>query len=99
MAVGDVISAIVSASSGGRMSIQPAAGVEWVIQNIWIGSTTVSFDLELFDGANTITALSSATGPLVISNMQFHANNSIYPRVLNNDAGTRQFGYDGVQTK
>jgi uncharacterized protein YigE (DUF2233 family) len=99
MAVGDVVSAIVSASSGGRVSIQPAAGVEWVIHNVWAGSTVASFDLEFFDGANVLTALSSQTGPIIVSNLQLHANNAVYPRILNNDSGTRLFAYDGVQTK
>jgi hypothetical protein len=99
MAVGDVVSNITSVGAGARLSIQPGAGVEWVIHNIWVGSTTASFDLEIFDGANNLTVVSSGGGPLLISNMVIHVNNSIYPRVLNNDGNARLIAYDGVQTK
>lgn len=100
MAVGDVVSNLVSvAGTGGTLDIQPGAGIEWVIQNIYIDTAAASIDLLFYDGVNSLKFVSGQAGPLGITNVQFHINNSRWLRLVNNDAVSRLLGYDGVQTK
>lgn len=99
MAVGDVVSNIVSTSSGGALDIQPSAGVEWVIHNLYVDAAAVSIDILFYDGVNSLKWQSAQPGPVLISNMQHHVTNARWIRLVNNDAGSRLLGYDGVQTK
>lgn len=99
MAVGDVVSALTSVGAAGTLDIQPGAGVEWVIHNLYIDSTAVSIDILFFDGVNSLKWQAGQSGPVLLSNMQHHVTNARWLRLVNNDGSARLLGYDGVQTK
>jgi hypothetical protein len=94
MAVGDVVSDLQSKTTGLFLDIQPAAGVEWVIHNLyWNANVTIEF----FDGTNSIV-FDSPRGPGTLAKFQFHVNNIRRIRVKA-DGATTLIGWDGVQTK
>lgn len=95
MAIGDVKSDAQAVLTGARLSIQPPGAEEWVIHNIYREANAT---LEFFDGTDNIP-FDVATGAGAWAGMQFHVTNAKYIRVVNNDAGTKNLGYDGVQTK
>jgi len=96
MAIGDVVNGLVSVAAGANLDIQPAAGVEIVIHNIY---HEYDVDLAFTDGTNVLT-FDTDYGKGVYAKYAFHATNSIWIRVINRDtANPRLIGYDGVQTK
>ena len=96
MAQGDVFSAgPTSIASLGFLDIQPAAGVEAVINNIYHeDSVTVQF----WDGTNGIL-FDSAIGSGVYAAFQFHVVNARRIRVRNDAGVAKLVAYDGIQTK
>lgn len=95
MAAGDVVNDIQSISASGYLSVQPSAGVEWVIHNIYYEGAV---EIYYFDGTNRIKIASdSANGSLLKQN--FHCTNSKYIQIKNVEASSKLLGYDGVQTK
>lgn len=95
MAKGDVVSALQSVATGATLDIQPGAGVEWVIHDIYHEAVV---DLQWYDGTNVLTFAAGLDGG-VETNLQFHMTNSRRVRVKNNDAAAKLIGYDGIQTK
>ncbi|MBT0160677.1 hypothetical protein G4O51_11925 [Candidatus Bathyarchaeota archaeon A05DMB-2] len=95
MAVGDVVSDIQSIDSGGYLDIQPAAGVEWVIHNIYHASNV---QLEFYDGTNSLI-FDTDTGAGVYAKYAFHVNNTRRIRVKNTSASAQLIGYDGIVTR
>lgn len=95
MAVGDVASGLSSVAQDAYLDIQPGAGVEWVIHNIYHES---NIQLEFYDGANSLV-FDTATGAGVYAKFAFHMTNSIRVRVKNTAAAAKLIGYDGVVTK
>ena len=96
MAVGDVVSGQSSIDAAAYLDIQPGAGVEWVIHNIYH-----EYDIELsqYDGTNTLV-FDTEAGDGVYARYAFHVTNSIRIRVKNTDASlARLIGYDGIVTK
>jgi hypothetical protein len=95
MAVGDVVADIQSIAAAAYLDIQPSAGVEWVIHNIYH-----EHDIELskYDGTNSL-AFDTETGPGIHAKYAFHCNNMDRVRVKNTNVSARLIGYDGVQTK
>jgi len=97
MAVGDVVANIVSVAAGGSIVIQPAAGVEWLITNIYIPDGNTSLELYKTDGTTDIKIL-SLNGSLL--NYNFYLTNTYYLKIVNTDtANAYSVGYDGVQTR
>lgn len=96
MAVGDVVADIQSITAAARIDIQPGAGVEWVINNIYHED---DITIERFDGTNVI-AFEVVKGAGVYAKHNFRVNNTDRIRVQNNHASVAKLiGYDGVQTK
>jgi hypothetical protein len=95
MAVGDVVADIQSIAAGAYLDIQPSAGVEWVIHNVYH-----EFDVELhrYDGTNDLT-FDTDTGAGVYAKYAFHCNNTDRIRVKNTNVAAKLIGYCGVQTK
>jgi len=96
LAVGDVVSDLVSVSANGTLDIQPPSGEEWVIHNIYH-----EYDIEVVftDGTNELSFLTHE-GKGVLSKFAFHVRNGLWIRVKNLDsANSRLIGYDGVVTK
>jgi len=95
MAIGDVVSNIASVSASSYLDIQPGAGVEWVIHNIYHEDQV---QLEFYDGSLSLI-FDSDTGPGIWAWYEFHANNTRRIRVKNTASGAKLIGYDGVVTK
>jgi hypothetical protein len=95
MAVGDVVSGISSIAAGSSLTIQPGAGVEWVLHNLYHAA-----DVEVYftDGANSIK-FSSDTSFGAWTGMFLHANNTRYFTIKNTNAAAQLIGYDGIVTK
>ena len=96
MAIGDVFSGQSSVAAGAYLDIQPTAGIEVVIHNIYH-----EYDIELsqYDGTNTLV-FDTEAGDGVYARYAFHVTNSIRIRVKNTDASlARLIGYDGIVTK
>lgn len=96
MAAGDVFSGgPTSVAAAGFLTIQPAAGVEAVITNIYHdgpvelyfsdGTTDLKFDFDTAYG--------------VFRNLGVQVTNSRYLKVKNTDTVARNIAYDGIQTK
>jgi hypothetical protein len=95
MAVGDVFSGISSIAAAGFLDIQPAAGVEVVIHNIYHES---DIQLEFYDGTNSVI-FDTDPGAGIYAKYAFHVTNAKRIRVKNTAAAAKLIGYDGVQTK
>jgi hypothetical protein len=95
MAVGDVVSNITSLATGAYLDIQPGAGIEWVIHNIYHADTV---ELYWYDGSNTIKFDADTTYGVFGKNA-FHVTNTVWIRVKNIHASTKLVGYDGICTK
>jgi hypothetical protein len=95
MAVGDVYSGISSIAAAGYLDIQPSAGVEVVIHNIYHESDV---QIEFYDGTNSLIFDTDA-GAGVYAKYAFHVINARRIRVKNTVATTKLIGYDGMQTK
>jgi len=95
MAVGDVVADIQSIAAGAYLDIQPGAGVEWVIHNIYHES---DIQLELYDGTNSLIFDTDA-GAGIYAKYAFHVKNTIRIRVKNTHATlAKLIGYDGICT-
>jgi hypothetical protein len=95
MAVGDVFSGISSIAAAGFLDIQPAAGVEVVIHNIYHES---DIQLEFYDGTNSVIFDTDPSAG-IYAKYAFHVTNAKRIRVKNTAAAAKLIGYDGVQTK
>ena len=94
--IGDVFSACGSdVADDGYKDIQPAAGHEAAIHNIYYED-----DIELYwyDGTDEVF-FDACTGQGVYPCYGSHVTNSIYIRVKNVGGESHSIGYDGVYTK
>lgn len=82
MAVGDVVSAHSSVSASGYLDIQPSAGAEWVIHNLYYGG---SVEVYRTDGTNQIL-IDSDSGPGCRMGTVFHVTNTHYLSLKNTGA-------------
>ena len=95
MAIGDVVKGLSSIITGAFLTIQPGAGAEWIVHNIYHQA-----DVELYvtDGSNDVkfdadSSFGAWTG------MFFHLTNDQYLKVKNTNASSKFLGYDGVVSK
>lgn len=88
-----VVDKTMGLAGGGTFDIQPAAGIEWVIHNIF------------FDGPCSLS-WHDASGDLVFKTLtgndvypcQFQVTNTLWVRITNTDSASHDYGYSGVQT-
>ena len=95
MAVGDVFSGLASIAAAAYLDIQPAAGVEVVIHNIYHDG---DIQLEFYDGTNSLI-FDTDTGTGVYAKFAFHVTNAMRIRVKNTAATAQLIGYDGIVSK
>jgi hypothetical protein len=95
MARGDVTSALQSLAASAVLTIQPAAGVEWVIHDLYFGAAC---DVKFTNGTDSIT-IESPTAAGQRNNRAHHATSTRYFTITNTSGGTAVFGYDGVITR
>lgn len=96
MAIGDVVSGIVSLTQYQYATIQPPSGEEWIIHNIYFNNTVRMYfcdntNILLF---NWIKVLGHK--PWTV----FHLTNAKYLKIQAIKPGTTTLiGYDGIRTK
>ena len=95
MAVGDVFSELSSVAAAGYLDIQPSAGVEVVIHNIYHDS---DIQLEFYDGTNSLI-FDTDVGAGIYAKYAFHVTNARRIRVKNTAAVAKLIGYDGIVSK
>ena len=95
MAVGDVFSGLSSIAAAAYLDIQPAAGVEAVIHNIYHES---DIQIEFYDGTNSLI-FDTDPGAGIYAKYAFHVTNARRIRVKNTNAAAKLIGYDGIVTK
>lgn len=95
-AVGDIVADCQSIAAAAVLDIQPGAGVEWSIQNVyWAQSVT----FQRYDGTNTL-AFFTFSGPDFQNFMPgINVNNTDRIRILNNFGSAQIICYDGRVTK
>lgn len=96
MAAGDAyIAAPVSTADAAHLDLQPSAGVEVVVHNVYLPEGT-KVELYYYDGTDTIKHLTTYTS---LYNVQFHCTNSVYIRVKNVSGASAILAADGMTTK
>jgi hypothetical protein len=95
MAVGDIVSDLQTITTGAYLDIQPAAGVEWVINNIYHDADVT---IEFYNGTNSLV-FSTEPSAASVSFVNFRCNNTRRIRVKNTNAASKLIGYDGIITK
>ena len=94
-AIADVYQGLSSVNADAVLSIQPSAGNEVAINNIYHED---DIELQLYDGTNTLT-FASDSGKGVFARYVFRCTNSKYIRIKNKAAIAKLIGYDGIYTK
>jgi len=95
MAAGDVVSGHASVNNGAYLDIQPGAGAEWIIHNLFYGGAA---EIYRTNGSNDVK-IDSDTALGCMMGRCFHVTNSIYLRIKNVSGGAVYCGHDGVVTK
>ena len=95
MAKGDVINGIVATPTGTSSQLQPAAGVEIIINEVGTNSGANDMQVGLYDGS--ISSYFGAQSQNKVGKIGI--NNSIYLRGMNYNAGAMNLSYCGVQVK
>ena len=95
MAAMDVKSDLQVIANTGILTIQPPAGEEWIIHNIYY-TQAVSFRLAK---SGTFLSFDSDNGAGARYGVNIHLTNTQYLQVLNTYTGNNIIAYDGVQTK
>jgi hypothetical protein len=97
LAIGDTVTDWEDTANGAAMTVQPGAGVEWLIHTIEIEAAPCSVQ-RTKDGA-TWTTLDTYDAPGSYHGLMHRANNTDYFRILNNSGSTNFVGYNAVVTK
>lgn len=95
MALGDTTTDQQSIANGARLTIRPAAGVEWVIHNLYFGGDCNIH--RVITGADL--TFDSDTGAGARLAYVWHVTNDVYLELENTSGGASIMGYDGVVTK
>ena len=95
MVKGDVVASVSSVAAAAVKTVQPGAGIEWVVHNIYHEAEVELYVVEgatelLFDDAATKGSWSAYF---------FHLTNTHYLKVKNTNAGAKLIGYDGIVSK
>lgn len=96
-AIGAVESDIQSISTTEALTIQPASGEEWQINNIY---HEAEITIKVCDGTNELpfeTTVADAQGGLL--KYAFNLTNTHYLKIYNDNAASKLIGYDGRRTK
>lgn len=96
MAQGDVFPLTSTVSNAGYFSMQPSAGVEVVISNIFFNGNA---ELYFYDGSNRIGPIDSFNGPSGVFNLRLHCTNTYYYQLKNVSGSDALMGCEGVVLK
>lgn len=95
MAKGDAVGDVSSVNAAASLTIQPGAGVEWIIHNIY---HEAEVELKVVEGATELLFDDTAAKGSW-SAYFFHLTNTHYMKVKNTNAGAKLIGYDGIVSK
>lgn len=95
MAVGDVTIGLQEILTGNSLLIQPGAGAEWFISNVFFNGAVNIY----FTNGALECLVSTYKGSGRWACVVLHITNSIYLKIKNISAVTKIIGYDGVVTK
>ena len=95
MAKGDTVASISSVSAAAVKTVQPGAGVEWIIHNVYHEAEA---ELKIVEGSNHLLFEASG-GKGSWSAYFFHLTNTHYLEVKNTNAASKLIGYDGIVSK
>lgn len=94
MAAGSVVTNLESVADNAYLTIQPADGDEWVINNLYYAGAV---EIYRYDGTNSILIDSpTAAGALLSCNLRCTYGD--YVRVKNVSGDAAILGYDGIMT-
>ena len=96
MAVGDAVVSISRQAQNGTLTVQPGAGVEWLIHTL-VTQSAKSMEVYLYDGTGLVL-YDTLTGGSV-HNLIFRLTNTNYMQLKNLDAANNGIGAMGVITK
>ena len=92
MAKGDAVGNVLSVNAAAVLTIQPGAGIEWIVHNIFHAG-----EVELYVVKSTNELLfDDAAAKGSWSAYFFHVTNTQYFKVKNTNAGAKLIGYDGI---
>jgi len=103
MAIGDIITDLVSIAGAGTVYFQPSAGTQIIITSVSFSSSAAGdasfrvFDVVIGDGVYYINSGSPTDG--ANTNLKVGITNSIYLQFYNANAAAKRFAYTGFQTK
>ena len=87
-----------SVSAGAYLDLQPASSTEVVIHNVY-APDAAPVTVERYDGTNSLIFTGTLTGPINLTNLQWHCTNTNRVRVKNAHASTAyRLAADGVYT-
>jgi len=95
MAKGDAVGDVSSVNAAAVLTIQPGAGIEWIIHNIY---HEAEVELKVVEGGNELLFDDDSTKGSW-SAYFFHLTNTHYLKVKNTNAGAKLIGYDGIVSK
>jgi len=95
MAVGAAVQGLVSKAQNEFLDMQPGAGIEWIIHNIYHEN---NIELYIYDGTNQIK-IDSDSGYGAMYGLCIHCTNTKYLRIKSTYASAQLIGYDGIITK
>lgn len=98
MASGDAVGAIESVADDGVLTIQPSAGIEWIVHNLFVPDDTAAdgVQVHVVDATGSIL-LDTITSSMMSINL--HLSNTQYVTMTNKSGGTTLLGYDGIVVK
>ncbi len=97
MTVGDSVAAIsTSVADNASVDVQPASGVEWILQNVYAAGAV---EIYYTDGTNTCGVADQLTGAGSLTNMVHRCTNGYYIKIKNVSGGAINIGYSGVISK
>lgn len=96
MAVMDVVSGHSSVANTASLTVQPGAGVEWVISNIYGGG---KIEVYMTNGSNPVLVNSVSESPYSFALYKYFLNNTYYMTIKNVSGGSIYIGYNGIITK
>jgi hypothetical protein len=95
MTKGDTVASVASVSAGATKTIQPGAGIEWIVHNIYHAAEV---ELKVVEGANELLFASSSTKGSWGAYF-FHLTSTHYLKVKNTNTASKLIGYDGIISK
>ena len=94
MGAGSAVGSNNNTAGSGTFTIQPSAGVEWVVHNfMWSGPCTIT----ITDGSHPVVFY-TATALGYLGNVQIHLTNTQYVVMTDTSGSTNAMAYNGIET-